>query len=78
MDKKKCRAGEVCAIVVVFLLICTIWYFYFSSSGKIKIIKGNENVVVNEAHREVPLLHIEIMETLGHKVNNLEDDMTTW
>ena len=51
MDKKKCGAGGVCALVVVFILICTIWYFYFSSSGEIKIsekIKGNENVVVNE------------------------------
>ena len=64
-------------IIVLFVLTCTIWYF--SSSGEIKIndkIKGNDNVVVNEAHRELSFLHIEHMENLGNKLDNLEDSMT--
>ena len=78
MDKKKCGVGGVCAIGVVFLLICTIWYFFFSPQGEIKIsekVKGNKNVIVNTAHREVSLVHIEHMENLGNKVNDLEDNM---
>ena len=78
MDKKKCGVGGACAIGVVLLIICTIWYFLFSPPGEIKIsdkVKGNKNVIVNTAHREVSLVHIEHMEDLGNKVNDLEGSM---
>ena len=78
MDRRKCRLGGACAIGGMLLIICAIWYFLFSSPGEVKIsdkVKGNDNVIVNTAHREVSLVHIEHMEHLGNKVNELEGSM---
>ena len=75
MDKRKLGAGGACAIALVLLLIATLGYFIFSPAQVVKIsdkIEGDKNVLVNTAHREVSLVHIE---NLGNQVSDLKDNM---
>ena len=70
MDKRKLGAGGACAIALVLLLIATLGYFLFSPAQVVKIsdkIEGDKNVLVNTAHREVSLVHIE---NLGNQVSD--------
>ena len=70
MDRKKCGAGGVIIVIVLTVLILALWYF--SSGGENEIsekVKGNNNKIQNEQHREISLLHIE---NLGDTVQNLD------
>ena len=60
----------VILVIVITVIILGFWYFSVGGENEIsEKVKGNNNKIQNEQHREISLLHIE---NLGDTVQNLD------